>query len=219
MKFRAEIDNVRTLKRGMKITIAIRDKEAGNVLKNMYNFMDKPITVEFLVDDELQAERLKQLSPEQRRKIYAILRDMEAYIGDSVENLKEKTKESFIRATEYEDFSLSNCSRELAADYIEYLLTLCFEMGVPFSNSPADAFEDVARYLRLCLAKKVCAVCWKRGEVHHADAIGMGRDRRTVDDLENRKICLCRGHHSEAHQSGMNAFESKYHVHGVVWEG
>src|SRR5690554_357366 len=131
----------------------------------MYNFMDKPITVEFLVDDELQAERMKQLSPEQRKKIYAILRDMEAYTGESVEALKEKTKESFIRTTQHEEFSLSNCSKELAADYIEFLLTLCFEIGVPFSNSPADAFEDVDRYLRLCLAKRVCAVCGKDGEI------------------------------------------------------
>ena len=219
MKFKGEIDNIRTLKQGMKITIAIGDKETVKVMKDIYNFMDKPIELELLIDDELQTKRLKQLSPEQRKKIYAILRDMEAYIGDSVENLKEKTKESFIRVTQYEAFSLSNCSRELAADYIEYLLTLCFEMGVPFSNSPADAFEDVDRYLRLCLAKRVCAVCGRPGEVHHADAIGMGRDRRTVDDLENRKICLCRGHHSEAHQIGMDSFENKYHVYGVLWEG
>lgn len=215
MKFKGEIDNVRTLKKGMKITIAIGDKEAGKVLKDIYNFMDKPIDVELLVDNELQAERLKQLTPEQRKKIYAILRDMEAYTGECVESLKEKTKQSFIRATQHEEFSLSNCSKELAADYIEFLLTLCFEIGVPFSNSPADAFEEVDRYLKLCLAKKVCAVCGKDGEVHHWDAIGMGRDRRNYDDSGHRKICLCRPHHTEVETIGRDTFKEKYHVYGV----
>lgn len=219
MKFKAEIDNIRTLKQGMKITIAIGDKETVKVMKDIYNFMDKPIELELLIDDELQTKRLKQLSPKQRKKIYAILRDMEAYIGDSVENLKEKTKESFIKATEYEDFSLSNCSKELAADYIEYLLTLCFEIGVPFSSSPADAFEDVDRYLRLCLAKRVCAVCGQDGEEHHWNAIGMGRDRRKIDDSDLRKIRLCRVHHTEVETIGRDTFENKYHVYGVLWEG
>lgn len=219
MKFKGEIDNIRTLKKGMKLTLVVDDKQTKELMKQIYNFMDKPITVELLIDDELQTKRLKQLSPEQRKKIYAILRDMEAYIGDSVENLKEKTKESFIKATEYEDFSLSNCSKELAADYIEFLLTLCFEMGVPFSNSPADAFEDVDRYLRLCLAKKVCAVCGRPGEEHHWNAIGMGRDRRKIDDSDLRKIRLCRVHHTEVETIGRDTFENKYHVYGVLWEG
>lgn len=216
MRFNCEIDNIKTLKKGMKITLAIDDKQTIEVMKHIYNFMDKPVTVEFLIDEQEQRERLKQITPEQRKKIYAILRDMESYIGESVDSLKEKTKASFIRATEHEDFSLSNCPKELAADYIEYLISLCFEMGVPFKESPVDAFEDVDRYLYLCLSKKVCAVCGRLGEIHHVDTIGMGRNRKTVDDSKHRKICLCRKHHSEAHQIGMDAFEQNYHVYGVL---
>ena len=96
MKFKAEIDQIRTLKKGMKITLAVGDKETPGVMKDMYNFMDKPIEVELLINDEEQAKRLKQITTEQRKKIYAILRDMESYIGDSVESLKEKTKTSQI---------------------------------------------------------------------------------------------------------------------------
>jgi len=205
----------------MKLTLAIEDKETAKVMKDMYNFMDKPITVELLVDDQEQAERLKQITPEQRKKIYAILRDMESYIGDSVDNLKEKTKESFIRATEWEDFSLSNCSKELATDYIEYLITVCFEMGVPLSDNPIDGFEDIDRYLYLCLSKKVCAVCGKPGEVHHCEGsrIGMGRNRNKVSNDGKELICLCRGHHSELHSMPEEEFMEKYHVHGIVWEG
>lgn len=68
MKFKCEIDNIRTLKKGMKLTLAVDDKQTKELMKQIYNFMDKPITVELLIDDELQTKRLKQLSPEQRKK-------------------------------------------------------------------------------------------------------------------------------------------------------
>ena len=121
MKFKCEIDNIRTLKKGMKLTLSVDDKQTKEIMKHMYNFMDKPIIVEFLIDEQEQKDRLKQITPNQRKKIYAILRDIEAYTGENIESLKEDTKASFVKATEYEDFSLSDCSKELAADYLELL--------------------------------------------------------------------------------------------------
>lgn len=59
-------------------------------------------------------------------------------------------------------------------------------------------------------------MCGRPGEIHHVDAIGAGRDRRYVDDSGYRKICLCREHHTAAHQRGMKAFEQMYHVYGIV---
>ena len=47
----------------------------------------------------------------------------------------------------------------------------------------------------------------------------MGRKRAAVDDSGYEKICLCRRHHSEAHTIRMAAFEDRYYVHGIVWEG
>lgn len=219
MKFKCEIDNIRTLKTGMKLTLAVDDEQTRELMKYIYNFMDKPITMEFIIDGEKQLERLKQITPEQRKKIYAILRDMEAYIGESVENLKEKTKASFIQTTEWEGFSLSDCNKELAADYIDYLINLCFEMGIPLSENPIEGIDDIEKYLRMCLKYKKCAICGQPGEIHHWDAIGMGRDRTKTDDCKLRKICLCRSHHTEAHTIGRETFKEKYHVYGIVWEG
>ena len=61
-------------------------------------------------------------------------------------------------------------------------------------------------------------MCGRPGEIHHVDAIGMGRDRRRVDDRRMRKICLRREHHTEAHKIGQPAFMDKYHVHGIYYE-
>lgn len=215
MKFACEIDNVRTLKKGSKITLSLDDKQTKELLKNMYNFMDKPITVEILVDEKEQFERLMQITDEQRRKIYAIYKDIENYTGQNHESVKEQTKLSFSKASQYSDFSLSNCSRELATEYIEYLIGLCFEMGITLSEHPAQGLEDIENYLRLCLAKGKCCICGGDGEIHHWDAIGVGRNRQKYDDSQHRKICLCRKHHTEAHQIGRDTFAEKYHVYGV----
>lgn len=217
MKFDCEIDNIKTLKKGMKITLTIGDEQTLDVMKNIYNFMDKPITVELLVDEHTYIERMKQITPEQRKKIYGILKDIEAYTGDNKENIKETTKSSFIKVTEHEDFSLSNCSKKLAADYIEYLIRLAFELGVPLEENPAKGLDNIESYLKICLDQKKCCVCGKHGEIHHVDAIGMGRDRRVVDDSENKKMCLCREHHTEYHKIGKEDFEEKYYVYGIVY--
>jgi hypothetical protein len=221
VKFKCEIDGTRTLKKkDMKVTLFIESEEAKELNKNLYNFLDKPLIIEMRVDDEKQAKRLKQITKEQRDKIHAILRDMENYIGgETVASLKETTKESFIRATEGEDFSLSDCSKEIASAYIEYLIELCMELGVPLNERPDSAYSNTDKYLEMCLRKKICCICGKPGEVHHVDTIGMGRDRTKIDDSRHRKMCLCREHHSEVGNIGQDTFDEKYHVYGILWEG
>lgn len=217
MKFKCEIDNIRTLKKGMKLTLAVDDEQTRELMKYIYNFMDKPITMEFLIDEEEQAERLKQISEDQRKKIYAILKDIAESTGDNLENTKENLKIEFIQHSQYDMFSLSNCSKELASDFIDFLINFAFENGIPMSEHPLERTDDIERYLAACLRHKVCAVCGQIGEEHHWDAIGMGNDRKTIDDRKLRKICLCRKHHAEAHTIGREAFEKKYHVYGIVW--
>lgn len=95
--------------------------------------------------------------------------------------------------------------------YLEYAL----ESGIPLTDLAIERTDDIGKYLYFCIMKKKCCVCGKPGEIHHVDAIGMGRDRRTVDDSDLRKMCLCRYHHTIAHQRGMKEFEEMYKVYGI----
>jgi hypothetical protein len=212
-----EIDNIKTLKKGMKITLTIGEKEVQKVMKDIYNFMDKPIMVNFLIDADKAKERLNQITPEQRKKIYAIIRDVGSYTGETEENIKEKLKISFLKTSEEEDFSLSDCSKELAGQFIEYLIRLCFKMGVPLKDNPAEGLDNIDNYLKICLEEKKCCICGKPGEIHHEDAIGIGRDRTNYDDSQHKKICLCREHHTEAHKLGIDSLKGKYHVYGILF--
>jgi len=203
----------------MKITLAIDDKNTLNVMQHIYNFMDKPLIVDFGIDGAEQQARLQQISPEQRKKIYALFRDIASYTGNTPDNEKETMKNLFIADTQYGAFSLSNCSWELASDFIEWMINFAFENGVRLSEHPLRTLEDIEKYVRMCLKHKICAICGKPGEQHHWNAIGMGRDRRKVDDSDLRKIQLCRTHHTEVETIGRDSFEKKYHVYGVIWNG
>lgn len=220
MRVNCEIDNIKTLKKGMKITLAIDDKNTLNVMQHIYNFMDKPLIVDFSIDGEEQQARLKMITPEQRKKIYALFRDIANYTGDSPEHIKETLKHHFIRETEYEPFSLSNCSFELAGDFIEWMINFCFENGIPISEHPLRTLDDIEKYVRICLKNKICTICGKPGEVHHCTGsrIGMGRNRDKISNKGKKVISLCRTHHNEIHTMPEEEFFEKYHVHGIVYE-
>jgi len=187
-------------------------------MKHLYNFMDRPIIADLLIDAEEVKTRMETISEDQRKKIYVLFDDIGNYIGDSIDSVKIQMKAQFCQESQYDDFSLSNCSRELAGDFIEWMIEFCFRQGIRISEHPMSGFRDVEKYLALCLKQKICCICGKPAEVHHWDAIGRGFDRTKVGDSQNRKIALCREHHTEAHTIGRESFERKYHVYGILKE-
>lgn len=218
MKFKAEIDHIRTLKKGSKIIFSLDDENTDRMMVNVQNFRKLPLIVEIVVDTAERKKQLAAISPEQRAKIYAIFNDIGEHVGDSADSVKLEMKRQYQADRGQDDFSLSDCPKELAGDFIEWLIQFCFEHGVDLRQTghPRDAFDDIEVYMRLCLRKGVCCICGKPADTHHVDAIGMGRDRRTVDDSKHRKVALCRVHHTEAHQIGWQTFAEKYHFVGVV---
>lgn len=169
-----------------------------------------------ITDLMLQLVDGRILSSDQRRKIYATLRDISGYTGYTPEEAKEVMKYVHIASTGSDYFSLSDCSMDLAREFINTLTDFCLEHGVITSEQLSGRTDDITTYLYQCMKHKKCAICGKPGEIHHWDAIGMGHDRRHYDDSGNRKICLCRMHHTIAHQKGVRDFQRDYHVYGIV---
>lgn len=220
MQIPCEIDNIKTLKKGMKITLAVDDENVKSVMKDIYNFMDRSLLVDININAEEEQAKLNMISPEQRKKIYALFNDIANHTGGNKDYVKDELKKRFVEDTEYEMFSLSNCSRELASDFIEYLIEFAFEYGVELSEHPKKLIDDIEAYIRICLKRKICCICGRpySGDPHHVDAIQMGHDRRKVDDSQKRKLPLCYEiHHPEIHNIGDKAFCEKYHVKGVIY--
>lgn len=160
----------------------------------------------------------RRITAMQRKKAYATIRDISEWSGYLPEEQKEWLKYLYISRTGEPYFSLSDCSVDTARDFISTILEYAIESGIPLSETAISRTDDIGRYLYFCLASKKCCVCGKDGEIHHVDAIGMGRDRTKVNDDDYRKICLCRTHHTIAHQRGMIEFEKMYKVYGILYK-
>jgi len=200
-----KIDKVKQGRGGTTLQVIIPQKQ----LRDM--FLEKRIrSAEMRFDDG------RSISAEQRKKAYATIRDIADYTGYLPEEQKEWLKYYHIARTGCGYFSLSDCSMDTAREFINTILEYAIENGVQLSDLGLNRTDDIGKYLYYCIKHRKCCICGREGEIHHADAIGMGNSRRTLDDGGHRKICLCRMHHTIAHQKGMESFEKMYKVYGIV---
>ena len=205
MHTEVKIKGYRESKNGTSLIIEIPGKHIGDMLykKRIHR-------------GELRFDDGRHISQDQRKKAYATIRDIADFTGYLPEECKELLKYLYISRTGEPYFSLSDCSVETAKDFISTILEFAIGCGIPLSEQAILRADDIGRYLYFCLVHKKCCVCGQPGEIHHVDAIGMGRNRRSIDDSGYRKMCLCRLHHTIAHQCGMAEFEKMYKVYGIV---
>lgn len=164
---------------------------------------------------EIRLDDGRRISTDQRKKIYATLRDMSEYTGHDPEYMKELMKFSFMAETGREHFSLSDCDMTTARDYLEYLIEFCVTWDIPCTDSLAGRSPDIARYIYICLKNKKCCITGQKAQLHHVDAVGMGRDRKDIIHIGMRVLPLHWRLHKEAHDIGQAEFDKKYHVFGI----
>lgn len=192
---------------GTELVVAVPGKQIGRILA------EKRIKkAELRIDDG------RTISVEQRKKAYATIKDIADYTGYIPQQQKEWLKYLYISKTGEKNISLSDCTMDEAREFINVILEYAIENGVPLSDQAIARTDDIGRYLYFCLKHSKCAVCGVKGEIHHEDAIGMGNDRLKVDDSNHKKICLCRKHHTIAHQMGVDRFQKSYKVYGIIFK-
>ena len=134
-----------------------------------------------------------------------------------LEAMKEMLKLMFIGEAETlrRTFSLSDCDMTTARLFITYLIDFCILHGVDVGEPLYQLSEDIPRYVWACLMNKRCAVCGRKAELHHVDAVGMGRNRKEICHIGMRALPLCRGHHTEIHAVGQEDFLRRYIIEPV----
>ena len=162
----------------------------------------------------------RTISTEQRKKAYALLREIADFMGEMPEYAKRLFKLKFIheqmQGLADGIFSLSDCDMTVAKDFITYLIDFIIEHDIPSSVPLRELCDDIQRYVYACAKNKKCVVCGRRAELHHYDALGMGADRTEPIHEGLRAYPLCREHHTEAHSIGREAFDKAYHLSPVV---
>lgn len=200
-----ELKKYRETEEGTELIILVPKCNLGDML-----------TKKQIKQAEIRFDDGRHISAEQRKKVYATIRDISDYTGYLPEEQKEWLKYLHISNTGCDYFSLSDCTMDTAREFINTILEYALEEGVPLSEEAINRTDDIGRYLYFCIMHRKCAICGRPGEIHHEDAIGMGNDRRKVDDSNYKKICLCRLHHTKAHELGVERFKQMYKVYGIV---
>lgn len=162
----------------------------------------------------------RPLSGEQRRMCYALIKAIADWSGTSAEDVKTAFKLEFwaerVDTLADKIFSLADAPMSLVASFQKFLVEFILSNDVPVKRPLLEYVDDIEHYTYMCLVHKKCAVCGRRAELHHVDAIGMGSDRDKAEHLGREVMSLCREHHSEIHTVGRNDFMQKYHLNGGI---
>lgn len=164
---------------------------------------------------EIRLKDGREISREQQKKVYALLRDIGDYTGYVGEDIKDIMKYDFIAKTGCDEFSLSDVDMTTARNFIEHLIEFCLINDIPCRDRLLSYTSDIGRYVYLCLLHKKCCISGKRAELHHTDAVGMGRNRNEITHIGMRAMPLSRKYHNEVHTIGQAKFNEKYHIYGV----
>ena len=163
----------------------------------------------------------RRISPEQRRKCYALMNEIAEWIGDVPEYVKKLMKMEFIvsrlESMEKKMFSLSDVDCTTARLFISFLIDFMIEHEVPSRVPLYELCEDIQKYVYACLMHKQCAVCGRRADVHHLSGSRAGHGGlkwREKDQTGALVLPLCREHHRIIHD-GEKEFLERYHLEGI----
>jgi hypothetical protein len=158
----------------------------------------------------------RRITPEQRRKAFALVGEIAAYTGyerdEAHLTLKHEFMNKHLDQLQKELFSLSDCDVTTAREYISYLIDFCLTFDVPTKVPLTELCDDVEIYVYACLIHKKCCVCGKKAELHHVDRVGMGNNRNEIVHEGRWALPLCREHHTEVDHLGDGRLCERYHV-------
>lgn len=161
----------------------------------------------------------RRISPEQRRKAYALLGEIADWMGASTAEIKLTIKHDFLRryveGLHKELFSLADCDMTTARLFITHLIEMVLEFDIPLRVPLVTLCDDISKAVYSCLRHKKCIVCGKPCDLHHVDRVGMGRNRDDICHIGMECLPLCRDHHREAHDHGDQVLMDKYHLEPV----
>ncbi len=170
--------------------------------------VNQPIDVDCSVIDP------NSITGKQRRKIFALVKDIEAHTGQPMDYMRHLVIE-FVRTYYGYDkhISLSDCTRTQANQIIEVTLDWIFHNDIPLAYKTSDLLKQDKSFLYWSTVNRNCAICGKpHSDLAHHYAIGRGKNRKTMNHYGYEVLALCREHHSEQHNIGVDTFDKKYHL-------
>lgn len=162
---------------------------------------------------EVEVPDNKKLSIELRKKIFALCRDIELHWGEPVDSLRKRFQAELEIMNGYNEISLSNCSMRIASELIELIIAFMFHHQIPMRVETSKLLSGDKAMLYWATVNRNCVLCGKsNADLAHHYAIGRGANRKSMDHYGYEVLALCREHHSQQHNIGVETFDKLYHL-------
>ena len=100
------------------------------------------------------------LSPDQRRKAYVLIRKIADHTGYDEKEMKSILKDTFAMNNNISsNFSLANCSKNLARQFIDYLALTALNNGTGITEKDLMFYEKTSYFMRKMYEKRKCCIC------------------------------------------------------------
>lgn len=160
---------------------------------------------------EVEVPDNKKLSIEQRKKIFALCRDIELHWGEPVESLRKRFQAELEIMNGYEEISLRDCSMRVARELIELIIAFMFHHQIQMRVETSKLLSGDKAMLYWATVNRNCVLCGKsNADLAHHYAIGRGANRKKMQHYDYEVLALCRFHHQEQHNIGVKSFDEKY---------
>lgn len=155
-----------------------------------------------------------KITDKQRRKIFALCNDIEAYTGMPRDYMRYMFMDYVEVLNGYaERLSLSNCTRKQAAEVIEVALDWIFHNDIPLAYKTSELLKNDKAFLYWSTVNRNCIICGKpSSDLAHHYAIGRGKNRKTMNHYGYEVLALCREHHQSQHNMGVESFDKLHHL-------
>lgn len=169
-----------------------------------------------LIEVDIDFPDNRKITSKQNAFIHDLINAIAFGLGYDPTFTKSVMKEGFSVYKGIDDFSVArrSCSVDTANEFIEFLIDFCFDHNIGFKGDHWQLDKATNNMLYSLTMNRICWVCGKpHADLDHATgAVGLGRDRSKIDHTQSRFFTLCREHHNQRHNMGIDAFCGYYQV-------
>ena len=211
MYYLGDIIGVVEAEEGTYLKVLIPQEKILNKL-NRYK-VGRSVKVEIRVDDG------RLISNNQRKKIFATIKDISNFTGNHPEDQRGILLYDYCIQTGEMPFSLSNCTIGQARLFINHIIEFILKHNIPLTDLALNRTEDIDTYLYYCIKYRRCAITGEPGaDCHHVTGsrVGMGGDRTSISNRGRELVALSRKWHNRVHQEGEKDIFNLYKIYGIT---
>ena len=155
-----------------------------------------------------------RITNKQRRLIFALCNDIEAYTGQPRDYMRELFQDFVTFYYGYDKrVSLSDCTRKQAGQVIDAIIQWVFTNHIPIKYKTSDLMKDNKSFLYWATVTRHCVICGaENSDLAHLEAVGRGMNRNKMNHYDKHVLALCRKHHTTQHQMGIESFNNYYQL-------